>query len=298
MPFRSELAELWQYRELLVILVERDLSVRYKNTALGFFWSLLNPLIQVIVITIVLRYVLRVGIENYSAYVFCAVLPWSFFQLSLTDASDSLLHHYSLIKRVYFPREIIPLARVIANLVHFLLATAVFLAFMAVLPFLWWPFNGHRLIWALQGSLLLAPVVIAIEFFLVAGLSLVISAANLFYEDVRYLVTAALSILYYAVPILYFPEMLRLSDRIQPASLRDTVYTLYMLNPLASLISAFRKLILVPTQVPDFKISAAELGMRGPDWAFLGIALLTSLGVAAAGYAYFNRLKPRFAERP
>jgi ABC-type polysaccharide/polyol phosphate export permease len=296
MALKRELAELWDKREVLDILVRRDLNVRYKNTRLGFVWSLLNPLIQVVVITTVLKFTLRIDVPNYAAYIFCAVLPWSFFQLSLMDASDSILKHYSLIKKVYFPREIIPLATVIANLIHFLLATGVFLVFMALLPLFWWAVAGDRPVWALQPTLLLAPVLMAILFLLVTGLAFFISAANVFFEDVRYLVTAGMSILYYAVPIIYFPEFLRYSTKIPP-SMRQGIYTLYMLNPLAALISTFRKLILVPTQFPTFNIHSQDMTLSWADVAFVGVALVTSLVIAVAGYAYFNHMKPRFAER-
>src|SRR6185436_10302551 len=96
----NELKELWRYRELLRILVQRDIDLRYKNTRLGFVWSLLNPLLQVLVITVVLKYILRIDVQNYSAYIFCAFLPWSFFQLTLLDASTSLLLQDRLIKKV------------------------------------------------------------------------------------------------------------------------------------------------------------------------------------------------------
>src|SRR5438067_5070387 len=151
MTLLADLKELWRYRELLIILVQRDLAVRYKNTIFGFAWSMINPLLQVIVITVVLKYALRIDVPNYSAYIFCAFLPWSFFQLGLLDASTSLLFNEPLIRKVYFPREVIPLSLVISNLIHFALATLVFLVFMAALPFFWWPFtHPHRFEIALQ----------------------------------------------------------------------------------------------------------------------------------------------------
>lgn len=291
MRLKRELAELWQYRELVEILVRRDLTVRYKNTKLGFLWSLLNPLIQVIVITVVLEHILGVDIRNYSAYVFCAVLPWSFFQLSLLDASDSLVKHYALIKKVYFPREVIPLATVLANLLHFVLATGVFLVYMTLLPLFWWVVSGDQPVWALQPTLLLAPLVMAMLFFLVMGLAFFAAATNVFFHDVRYLVSAGLSILYYAVPVLYFSEMVKGSPKV-PAG----VYTLYMLNPLAALITGFRKLILVPTASDRFH--ELNTSLNGESLTFLGVAIVTSLLVAVVGYAFFNRRKPKFAERP
>jgi ABC-type polysaccharide/polyol phosphate export permease len=293
----GELKELWRYRELLWILVRRDIDVRYKNSRLGFAWSLLNPLLQVLVITVVLKYILRMDIQNYSAYIFCAFLPWSFFQLSLLDASTSLLLQDRLIKKVYFPREIIPLSVVISNLIHFGLATLVFLGCMAVLPFVWWPVTG-RFEWSLQPTLVLAPVAIAIEFFLVAGLALFVSATNVFYEDVRYLLTVGLQILYYAVPVIYFAELVRDTNQV-PREWLGTVYTLYMLNPLSAIITAFRKWILVPTNFTSHSSFQVRTDpMTRSDYAFLAAALVSSLLIALAGYAYFNQRKWKFAERP
>lgn len=295
----AELKELWRFRELLIILVKRDLYVRYKNTVGGFAWSLINPLLQVIVITVVLKYVMRFDVPNYSAYIFCAFLPWSFFQLGLLDASTSLLFHERLIRKVYFPREVIPLSLVISNLIHFALATLVFLIYMALLPFVLWPFSHpHRFEIALQPALVLAPVIMLVEFFLVAGLSFFVSATNLFFEDVRYLLTVGLSILYYAVPVIYFPEFVAQSRGLEELGprWRDLIYGAYMLNPLSTLISTFRKWILVPTFSGNFSIRTE--GMTELDYFFLAAAVASSVVIALSGYAYFNRKKWSFAERP
>jgi len=108
----------------------RDLKVRYKNSALGFFWSLLNPLVQVVTITLVIKYVMNLNIPNYSAYLLVAYLPWVFFQMALLDSSQIILHHRNLLRRVYFPREVLPLSAVVANLIHFVLALVVFFAYL------------------------------------------------------------------------------------------------------------------------------------------------------------------------
>ena len=129
----KELSELYKYRDLLMQLVVRDLKVRYKNSILGFFWSLANPLVLVATITVVVKYVMRVDIPNYSAYLLVAYLPWMFFQMSLMDASQAVLMHHDLLKKVYFPREVLPLSMVLANLAHFLLAIAVFFVYLLII---------------------------------------------------------------------------------------------------------------------------------------------------------------------
>src|SRR3990172_686447 len=165
----SELRELVRYRDLLAQLVVRDLKVRYKNSILGFFWSLASPLVQVATITVVVKYVMQVEIPNYSAYLLVAFLPWMFLQMSLMDASQSVLAHHDLLKKVYFPREVLPLSMVIANLIHFLLALVVFFIYLLIIhaPIVatWW----------------LLPVLVVIELLLVTGLSLFVSCMNVFY---------------------------------------------------------------------------------------------------------------------
>jgi lipopolysaccharide transport system permease protein len=281
----SELRELWRFRELLWILVLRDLKVRYKNSALGFAWSLLNPVIQVAVISIVAKYFMRMEVPNLSAYIFCAFLPWSFFQLALLDTSHSLIVNERLMKKVYFPREIIPIALILSNLIHLLLAILVFLVYLK----LWVP-SGAPLL----PTLLLIPVVILIELLLITGLALVIAGVSVFYEDVKHLMVALLQVLYFAVPVMYFAE------HVQHSSLNvhshGWVYRLYMLNPLVTIITAFRSWMLQPAAVPlrDGTIITSAPVQPG----YLLFTAVLSLLIAVTGYALFNRMKWSFVERP
>lgn len=290
---QDEIRELWNFRELLWILVQRDLRVRYKNSKLGFGWSLVNPMVQVAVITVVLKFVLRVDIDNYSAYIFAAFLPWSFFQLTLLDASTCLLHHEGLLKKVYFPREVIPLAVVVSNLIHYLLATLVFLVYLTALPVVYYPFTG-RFEWTIQWTVLLLPLAIVPLTLLTTGLAFIVASLNVFYEDVRYLLTNGLQVLYYLVPIIYFDEFVYYSNRL--GQWREAIYVLFLANPLAALIVAIRKWILPPTTSATFGGRAFE--MLPHHYLAFGLACLTSAAVAWLGYAYFNRRKWKFAERP
>jgi ABC-type polysaccharide/polyol phosphate export permease len=288
----EELRELWKYRELLLIFVQRDLKVRYKNSVLGFGWSLVNPLVQVAIITVVLNVLgnPRLQPKNYHVYVFCAVLPWTFFNQTVMDASMSLLTYYNLLRRVYFPRSLIPLSIVISNLIHFLLATGVFLIYTVVNALFWWIRKGS-LDWAIEPSVLLIPIPMLGLTLLVAGIAMVISVWTLYYLDIRFLADSGLRILYWLVPVLYFPEVLVSEDLLGEGRL---VYNLYMLNPLSSFITAFRKLMLVPTTVGDRPVPPMGTG----EWLFLLLALGTSLLVAAAGHRYFISQQWKLAERP
>lgn len=282
----SELKELYKYRDLLVQLVVRDLKVRYKNSVLGFFWSLINPLVLVATITIVFKYVMRMEIPNYSAYVLVAYLPWMFFQMSLMDASQSVLAHHDLLKKVYFPREVLPLSMVIANLIHFLLALVVFFVYLLIL--------GTPIVigWAML------PILVVIELLLITGISLFISCLNVFYEDIKYIVSVLLNILFYLTPIIYMSEMVY--TRL-PTAKKELFFTLYQLDPLNAIIMAFRKLLLVPYSPPSGKTSMLvqqSIPTDMPlDFRFLLIAGVVSLLIAVLGYAYFNARKWGFAEQ-
>src|ERR1700722_18710028 len=130
----SELKELWKFRELLLVMVQRELKIRYKNSALGFLWSLVNPLITVLVMSFMWENFLgkAQGVPSVTAYMLAAYLPYAFFQLCLLDSSQTILTAMPLIKKIYFPREILPLATVISNFIHLLMALLVFFAYLLV----------------------------------------------------------------------------------------------------------------------------------------------------------------------
>jgi lipopolysaccharide transport system permease protein len=274
----ANLRELLRYRELVRNLMVRDIKVRYKNSTLGFFWSLINPLAQVCIITLVFQLVIRIGFPNYSAYVLVGFLPWTFFQMAVLDASQSILLHGALLKKVYIPREAIPISIVLSNLVHFLLALLVLFAYMAVIriPFTW------RL-------LLLAPVIF-FQTLLTLGVGLLVSCANVFYEDVKYVMTVGLNLMYYLVPVIYVVEQLANIPPKYPwlYAHRDVVVGMYQLNPLAVWITAYRHILLPP--VPG------AIGYLPLDPRFVAVAAILSVGIAILGYTVFNRYKWEFAE--
>jgi lipopolysaccharide transport system permease protein len=282
----GELKELWRFRELLFTMVQRDLKIRYKNSALGFLWSLLNPLITVLVMTLVFKNYVGIETRNLSAYVLAAYLPFMFFQLCLMDSSQQILANMPLIKKIYFPREILPLASVVSNFIHFLLALLVFFAYLLVI------YLRDPRVPPFQITALYLPLLLAINFALAAGLSLIISALNTFYEDVKYIVSVLLYLLFFLTPIMYFSEAVWASAAEDGSPL---VYTLYHLNPVAMLSTAYRKLLLAPQPLTFGGEVHAPLPL---DWGLLAAAGLTSAVVLVFGYGLFNRLKWRFVERP
>lgn len=282
----GELKELWRFRELLLSMVQRDLKIRYKNSVLGFFWSLLNPLITVLVMTAVFKNFLDNDTKNYSAYILASYLPYMFFQMCLMDSAQSVLVDISIIKKIYFPREILPLARVISNFVHLCLALLIFFGYMFAV------YAMDPQVWPFQKTTLLLPLLLIINFALATGLSLLISALNTFYEDVKYIVSVLLYLLFFLCPIMYFSEAVyqRAHDH---GSM--WLYTGYHLNPVAMLATAYRKLLLAPQPV---KFAGSMHDPLPLDWGLFGICAATSFGLLILGYHVFNRLKWRFVERP
>jgi ABC-type polysaccharide/polyol phosphate export permease len=296
---RSELKELWRFRELLYTMVQRDLKIRYKNSALGFFWSLLNPALTVAAMSFVFSNFIGFSMPNYTAYLFAAYLPFIFFQNCLMDSAQTVIVAMPLIKKIYFPREILPLAAVISNFVNFTMSMAVFFIYLLGVYILLPGADGHR-DWPIQTTVILLPILMAISLCLATGFSLMVSAFNTFYEDVKYILGVALYLLFFFCPIVYFSELVG-NSKINVDS-GGFWYKVYHLNPVAELSVAYRKLILAPSPIPtgtDPKTLKPLLIQPLPfNWAYLALAAITSIVVLWAGYAVFNRLKWRFVERP
>lgn len=287
----DELGELWRFRHLVRTLVERDLRVRYKNSVLGVAWTMVNPLIQVFVLTIAIGYILGSGPKNLSAYIFCATLPWTFFQTAVLDSSTAVLVKLPLLKKVYFPREIPLIATVCQNFVQLGISLVVFVLYRWVVAPLWlgWPgLPPREIVWL--------PLLVVQLFALTLGVSFFVCAANVFYEDVKFVVSTGMTFLFYLVPIIYFPENIYYSARI-PARWHWLLYHAYLLNPLAWIVTAFRQVFFAPAAISGR--GAAHIVTSAPfDARYFAITGLLSLGICLAGYHYFNSRKWRFTERP
>jgi lipopolysaccharide transport system permease protein len=292
LPLVEELRELWKFRDLISQLVTRELKVRYKNSVLGFFWSIVPPLLQVLVYSFAMRDVLKVDTKNYSAYLLCALIPWTFITTATLDSSQSLLINFGIIKKTYMPREVIPLAIVISNFIHFLMGWAVyFVAFLIVLPF-FHDSKGHPLGIHMDGMRLLTnlwmfPLITLITTLFVTGLCLWASALNVFYDDVKFILQTLFNLMLFLMPILYSAD--NIYYRVP-----HWVFKLYMLNPIPAVIDAYRKTILepAPTTTPN------HLPFVYVHWdTFVGSAIVALL-FALSGYWYFNYRKWQFVERP
>lgn len=283
----NELKELWRFRELLFSMVQRDLKIRYKNSALGFLWSLLNPLLTVLVMSFVLSNFMLKNAPSMSAYVLAAYLPYVFIQLCMMDSAQTILISMPLIKKIYFPREILPLASVISNFIHLLLAMAVFFIYLLLAYVL------HPGVWPFQIGTLYLPLLLIITFAFALGMSFFISAFNTFYEDVKYIVGVLMYLMFFVCPIMYFSE--NVANSPLNHQWKGFLYVGYNLNPVAALSDAYKKTLLAPPRVE-------MLGSIAPfdplNWKYVAVAAVVSFAILIGGYSTFNRLKWKFVERP
>jgi len=261
--FASALGEIWAYRDLLINLVKRDLAVRYKRSVLGFAWSFLNPLLMMLVFAIVFQVVKPLSVRSYPLFVLAGLLPWNFLAGSLSGAARSITSNAQLIDKVYFPREILPLAVVLANLVNLLLSLAVFLPLALLLGARFGP-------WTLA-----LPVVIGVQLVLVTGLALLLAALNVFYRDTELVLDVGLTAWFFLTPIFYELELL--PNQFLGIDVWRFVYTL---NPMAALVTDYRYILLYQYPVIRHTLVPAVLG-------------LVLLGV---GWYLFRRVAPGFSE--
>lgn len=262
------LPELIRHREVLARLVAKDLKVRYRYALIGFAWAVLEPLFLTLILAFVFTTVFDIrgqdsGIDSgrqYAAMILIALIPWQFFSNGLNAAANSLIDNRTLIGKVNFMREVVPLAAVGVALANFLIAYPVMLVVVSVLV------GGLPGIGALY---LLAVFLIQLAF--VAGAGLLLACGNARFRDISYMTTVALTFLFYASPVLYLVSMVP-----------DSVYYLYMLNPMASLIEAYR-FCLIENALPSARLLA---------WPAAAAAI-----TLAAGIVVFRRMAPNLADQ-
>lgn len=264
-PDREQLGEavraLFAARELLLIWTWRELKVRYSQSLLGAAWAIVQPLALMLVFSLVFALFIKVptGGVPYPVLAYSALLPWVFFANALSGAVPSLVNNLNLVTKVAFPREILPLATLLASLVDFCVAALIFVAMVLL----------YKL--PLHGTLLLLPGLVLIQLVFSLGLSLWAAALNVFYRDIRFLIPLLLQIWMYLSPVIYPLDLV-------PAQLRP----LYLLNPMATLIDSYRR-VMVFGQLPD--------------WPFLGLTTVLALLALALGYGYFKGAEATFADR-
>ena len=240
--------DLWRYRELFYILAWRDICVRYKQTVIGVLWALIQPLLTMLVMTVVFGKVAGLRSEGnapYSVMVFAAMLPWMFFSSALSSSSQSMVGNSNLISKVYFPRMIIPASAVVTSLADFLISFLVLLGMM-----FWYGFVPSWPIFTL-------PLFVGIAFLAALGPGLFITALNVKYRDFRYVIPFLIQFGLYATPVGYSSNIVR-------EKLGEDLFLIYSLNPMVGVIDGFRWAILggeSKLYLPGFLLSLGEIGL-------------------------------------
>jgi len=253
--------------EIIYNLVIKELKVRYRGSYLGFLYALLNPLVSTVVFAVVFTFIIRIKMQHYGLYLLTGFMPWIFFQQSLSESATSIIRNANLIKKVMIPREIFPISSILACLVNFFLGSCVMLPFLAA--------YGHFSVrWAYL------PLVMLVHLVFTLGLGLFLSSANVMFRDIGNLVEIVIFVWFYANPIIYPLQMLQ--TKLQEIG-RPELLTLYLANPMASIMVLYRHALFAPVS-PDVLGTAAIIAIV---WAV--IALLV-------GQFVFSRLQKTFAK--
>ena len=246
------LKNLYEYRELLKSNVKKEIRGKYKGSFLGVLWSFLNPLLQVLVYAIVFPYIMRIKTDHYLQYLICGVIPWTFFTTVINQGMITVRMNAGIIKKVYFPREILPISVALSGLVNFFISCIIVLVFCL--------FGGLGISW----HLLLLPVIAIIQFFLTLGLVFALSAINIYIKDVEYIVQFILNMMFYVTPILYNVELF-------PEKLRQLLY----LNPFTEIVTAYRDIFMYH-QIPSLMPMLYVIGITAVIY-FIGLFIFRKL---------------------
>lgn len=251
--------EIIDYREMIFSLIRRDLRGRYKGSVLGFMWTFINPLLQLCVYTVVFSIIMRMGIDKYYIFLFVALIPWMFFNTCLCGGTRVIFSQEDMVKKIYFPREVLPISFVTSNFINMLLSFVVIFAVVFI--------SGIGI--SLRAIVYL-PVIMLIEYILALGITMFGAAATVYIRDLEQIFNIIGMAWMYMTPVLYSVDMV-------PEALRG----LYNLNPMTPIIVAYRD-ILYYKQPPQMNtlLSAAVLGVV----------------VLVVGWFSFSKLKRRFAE--
>ncbi len=253
------LIELYGYREMILSLVKRDLKGRYKGSVLGFLWTFLNPLLQLCVYTFVFSVIMRNNIKDYYLHLFVALVPWIFFSTSVSGGAGCIWSQQDMVKKIYFPREVLPVAFVTSQFVNMFYSLLVVFAVLIV--------SGKGLSLT---AILFLPLIMAVEYVLALGMALIVSAVTVYLRDLEYLLGIITMAWQFLTPVMY--SLADVPSRIVPV---------FLCNPMTSVIIAYRD-ILYYKQIPKMET--------------LLLAFLFGILLSIVGWLVFGKLKRRFAE--
>lgn len=256
------LKEIYEYRELLKTNIKKDIRGRYKGSFLGILWSFINPLLQVLVYAIVFPFLMRGAQgDNYVIYLIAGLIPWTFFTTVINGGTTSIKANAGIIKKVYFPREILLISQVASGLINFLISCIIIIVFCLIFGV------------GISYHIIIVPIIAIIQSILSLGIILILGAVNVYVQDMEYIIGFVLNMGFYATPIIYQLDLL---------SGAGILYTLVSINPLTVLVSAYRDVFMYHVW---------------PDPLPLFLVLLLGLAVMLIGYGIFRKLEKGFAEK-
>ena len=250
--------DLYNYRELLKTNIQKEIRGKYKGAWLGVLWSYLNPLLMLMVYSLVFSRILRIEIPNYTMFLFTALIPWTFFVTTVSQGSLSVVANGALMKKVYFPREIIPISTVTSNLINFLISCVIMFFFIIITGL------------GFSKYILLFPLIVLAQYLLLLGISFITAAITVYARDLEHIISVALMALFYGTPIVYSLEMV-------PENIRPFI----MLNPMTSIIQAYRDILFY---------------QRLPNMLILSLMIGFSLALFIIGLWLFKILQKNFVE--
>ena len=250
--------EIYEYRQLLKSNISKEVRGKYKGSFLGVLWSFVNPLLMTLVYAIVFPFLLKSSQPHYTTFIVIAIIPWTWFTYTIMSGTNTFLVNAGIIKKVYFPREILPISIVTSGLINYLISCIIIGIFLL--------FSGI----GFSVYILYLPLIVLIQYMLQLGIIFITSSIDVYIRDAEYIINFIVQMVFYATPVLYsidmFPEKFRWILR---------------LNPLATIIESYRNIFYYKTN-PDFKM--------------LGITFIVSFIILIVGYAIFEKLKKAFAE--
>ena len=250
--------EILEFKELLINLTKKNLKLKYKNSVLGFFWSFLNPLMMMIVYTFAFKYVLKIKIPNFTVFLLAGLLPWTFFQSSIQESTNSIVNNAALIKKVYFPKEIIPISGILSNFINFFITLIV--VFVAIIFF--------KIKIGL--SIIVLPLILLLLLLFTIGLSLLLSSLNVLYRDISHFVEIIFMAWFYVTPIVYSMDLIPQKFKI-----------ILLANPMTLIVESIRATLLYNTM---------------PKIKYLLIIMLVDFMFVLVGYKVFDNMQKSFAE--
>lgn len=252
--------DLYNYRELLKTSVKKDIGGKYKHSFLGVLWSFINPLLQILVYALIFPLVMKNGgsYKDYTVFMVCGLIPWAYFTTVINRASFIMIENGNILKKVYFPRAILPLSLVTSETINFLVSCIIILAFIVIKGF------------GISKFILFFPLVLLIQYVLLLGIALIFSAVTVYMRDIQHFIGVVLQLLFYATPIVYSIDTI-------PENFR----WILKWNPMTYIIEGYRAIFYNQTM---------------PDLRSLGVLGIISIIILIVGYLLFNKLQKRFAE--